>query len=789
MTTVVDGLRVEVGLGSTPATPLASIAWTDVTSDVLLPRTVTFNRGRGSQESGATPGRLTLTLNNGQASGKSVGRWTRGGSNCTAGWGLRVPIRVLYSAQINGSFESNAAGWGALSACTVARSTAQAYSGSASLALTATSAATMSAISSQGVNGTPVRASQAYTARARIRATAASRTGYVSVSWYNAAGTVISTSAGTPAALTSGAWVEVTTAVTAPSTAAYAALVVYVATPAVSEVAYVDLVALDLGLWLGYVDAARPAWENGVRPIVEVSATDRLGRFQRRNVPRLARAEIEAAEPVLYYPLSDAAGTAHPGEMVSGTDALSLVQYGTTPVDGAAWWLGEAEVASGDATCASFVAGTTTGEGFAWVAYPKALAAGTDWTIVATLRPSTVGFATMAPVVLDRKDGAGASVELEVTTDYPDGFSAHVTLPNGYAYTLVEATGVEAVPDEWVHVAIVLTATSCRIYVNGVEAGANTSLSHASWQPNRIRIGGESTDGPFGHFTGAISDVAVFASALSSDTVADLAAAAGLTGADTPTERFGRLCRLSGLGAGEYATTSSSLTVPPGNSSPSMGPQPTDGSPFLDAVQQCADVERGVVYVDGAGVLTLQRGAFRFNQHAALTLTPKDVDPGTSIDDDLDRLVNDVTVRRPGGAEQRVVNQASVDAYDTHNETLEIAAADDTQALAVAAWKVADEGTPQPRVDSVAVDAVAKAATVAASSLLTVPQSGRVQLTPMPTPESHSSTVDLLADGFTDRVTESSWLRTMTTSSATNYSNVWLWDTATEKFDTGGVLY
>lgn len=632
MTTVIDGLRVEVGLGSTPATPLASIAWTDVTSDVLLPRSVTFNRGRGSQESGATPGRLTLTLNNGQASGKSVGRWTRGGSNCTAGWGLRVPIRVRHT--------------------------------------------------------------------------------------------------------THG------------------------------------------GLWLGYVDAANPSWENGVRPVVEVSATDRLGRFQQRKLTSLATGEVLYDDPAAFFPLSEAATSATVGD-ASGNQAgtLGLITCGS-PTN-ASFEMGSAEVPGGDGiTSAGFVPDNDR-NGYALAGDLAGMPSIGYFGVLARIGTAPSGSRT---TLVQLRDAMGLSWWIGLDSGgYPEIGTSQSPTP---------ATATDAIPaGRWVHLGARYSGGAITLYVDGTAVAVVAGISMT---PVRIFVGGTNKPTATGYhhaFTGNLANVALFSTALDGTRRAAHGASSDGFAGDTAVERFQRICRVAGLAAADYTTTSTSLTVPPGNSAPSMGEQPTDGRPFLDAVQECADVERGVAYMAPDGVLTLQRGAFRFNQAVALTLAPKDVDSSTSIDDDLDRLVNDVTVRRPGGADQRVVNQASVDAYDTHNETLEIAAADDTQALAVAAWKVADEGTPQPRVDSVAVDAVAKASTVAASSLLTVPQSGRVQLTPMPTPASHSSTVDLLADGFTDRVTESSWLRTMTTSSATNYSNIWLWDTATEKFDTGGVLY
>jgi hypothetical protein len=399
--------------------------------------------------------------------------------------------------------------------------------------------------------------------------------------------------------------------------------------------------------------------------------------------------------------------------------------------------MGSAEVPGGDGiTSAGFVPDNDR-NGYALAGDLPANMTGGYWTVEALVRVAVLPSGSTVTIV---RLVDGAPNFLYSTPGITVGLNGGgVPFASINGTTATASSGALAV-GRWTHLAAFCWTSPERIeiYVDGVSRGSTTLGSGYAQldRPSRIYVGGTNKpDGGGYHqaFCGNVANVAVTSTLTAARLAVHGQSSSGFAG-DSAVARFQRVCRVAGLAAADYATTSTSLTVPPGNSAPAMGEQPTDGRPFLDAVQECADVERGVAYMDGAGVLTLQRGAFRFNQAVALTLAPKDVDSSTSIDDDLDRLVNDVTVRRPGGAEQRVVNQASVDAYDTHNETLEIAAADDGQALAVAAWKVADEGTPQPRVDSVAVDAVAKASTVAASSLLTVPQSGRVQLTPMPTP-------------------------------------------------------
>lgn len=118
------------------------------------------------------------------------------------------------------SIETDTAGWDSDGATSVARSTAQAYHGSASLLITSP-ANGYGVRSPVGVSGIPVVAGETYTVTAACKS--ASRTQQVSIIWYTAAGSYIQENfTATAAAPTS--WTLLSLSMVAPATAAYVAV-------------------------------------------------------------------------------------------------------------------------------------------------------------------------------------------------------------------------------------------------------------------------------------------------------------------------------------------------------------------------------------------------------------------------------------------------------------------------------------------------------------------------------------------------------------------------------------
>lgn len=143
----------------------------------------------------------------------------------------------------NAGFESGVGNWGVNANCTRAVSSAQAYLGTQSLAMTSLAAGDMSVQILPVTLGVPVTPGQMLDASARVRAATTGRGTGISIAWWTSVGGWISTTGGTtfPTDTTSG-WVQPTCVrAVAPATAAYATpVVVILSTGAVGEVHYVD---------------------------------------------------------------------------------------------------------------------------------------------------------------------------------------------------------------------------------------------------------------------------------------------------------------------------------------------------------------------------------------------------------------------------------------------------------------------------------------------------------------------------------------------------------------------
>lgn len=144
------------------------------------------------------------------------------------------------------SLETNTTGWAAVSNCAIARSTAQASSGSASLELTASASGDMTASTTTATKFT-VTPNQKFSAIADFRAGTTSRTAQVGIRYLNSAGSTISTTYGTGVSDTSSAWVTASATVLAPPTATHAQVFVKITSAGSGEVHYVDKIGFHSG--------------------------------------------------------------------------------------------------------------------------------------------------------------------------------------------------------------------------------------------------------------------------------------------------------------------------------------------------------------------------------------------------------------------------------------------------------------------------------------------------------------------------------------------------------------
>jgi hypothetical protein len=144
------------------------------------------------------------------------------------------------------SFETNTTGWEAVTNCAVARSTAQASIGSASMEVTASAAGDAVASTTVGTKFL-VTANQEFSAIADFKAGSTTRSCQVGIRYLTTTGTTISTTYGTAVSATSSAFVTANATVLAPPTATHAQVFVKIVSASSGGVHYVDKVAFHAG--------------------------------------------------------------------------------------------------------------------------------------------------------------------------------------------------------------------------------------------------------------------------------------------------------------------------------------------------------------------------------------------------------------------------------------------------------------------------------------------------------------------------------------------------------------
>lgn len=168
------------------------------------------------------------------------------------------PTNLLNANQAD--LENTPLGWQASSNCTLAQSSAQAWQGIYSVAITASSAASMTATTTPGASAAPVVAGNQYFAAAHFMAATAGRQVGVNIAWYDTNGNPLSTTVGATTADATTGWTRVGCVATAPAGAAYAAVQAAVTSPGNGEVHYLD------GAQLSYAPDGPMPWQDGWSP-------------------------------------------------------------------------------------------------------------------------------------------------------------------------------------------------------------------------------------------------------------------------------------------------------------------------------------------------------------------------------------------------------------------------------------------------------------------------------------------------------------------------------------------
>lgn len=506
--------------------------------------------------------------------------------------------------------------------------------------------------------------------------------------------------------------------------------------------------------WTGLVDSWTPKLINGVQPVCVVSASDRLARMSRRALACWETEQTLAAGPSFLWPLTDDAGTTTTADVASGTTLYPLTlthlstggyadfQSGALPIDdGTVLALTPASSTSGYYFTGSVDVPSTGVSPGVWIGQGFSCLMNTTTTSASVLHRIT--------------DLYGSYIQVSVTA----AGKAQFYYWDAWGWGTATITSAASVNDAaWHQIGATVDATgNVTLYIDGASAG--TSAIPYPLSGKSFTIAGISTGSLF---SGQISHCAIWADqAVSATWMTD--ACAAMTGAvgERTDQRFTRIAGWLGR------------TVAPATAAGTMGPQKTAGKTGADALNDVADAEQGVFYITADGEPALSPRTARYSPVITLSLTNADIGADTDFGlDDVD-LINKSSVKRATGATFTHIVQSSIDQYEVHDESLELAVETDVQAAAIAQWRANTGSTPGPRVDSLTIDAWSKQSGINLTTLLGVTVSSKLHISGLPT-SAPAATLDLFVEGGSDEVDHTSWVRTLNTTDATRSGQVWV---------------
>ncbi|CAM5590283.1 hypothetical protein SALBM135S_03216 [Streptomyces alboniger] len=206
-----------------------------------------------------------------------------------------------------------------------------------------------------------------------------------------------------------------------------------------------------------------------------------------------------------------------------------------------------------------------------------------------------------------------------------------------------------------------------------------------------------------------------------------------------------------------------------------MGSQSALGGSPLAHLKEIETTESGKLLADRASSgLIFQARDVRYNQNPGLTLAYADLETdGFEFADDDQKMINTVVASRPGGATQRVVNQAARDTYGPYKKPLDLLKSSDLKVLDAANWVVSRYADPPNEIRQVPIDAYTMPlATYRA--LLAADVSTVLGLTGLPE-QAPAPAATLTVEGYTETITRRRHLLNLHTSRAQT-DTVWVLD-------------
>lgn len=458
-----------------------------------------------------------------------------------------------------------------------------------------------------------------------------------------------------------------------------------------------DLVGADVRpRFYGMVNEFPVDWE-GLLSTVTITCTDLFKRLNRLPALKSMLAEEILSQDAAgitdfvsaYYPLTEAAGATSAGDLSGkGCGSLALTQVG---VGGALDFGADGLADTGDTSVMFTPVSASVGKYLTGDLGATFQADSTTYwqTVEFWVKTTTAGRAIlgMYDTGLDHQIVYALNGSGFLTVEHTDGGGTLTVFTSGASLT----------DGNWHHV-VHDGYPNKQLYIDGV--AASFTLSVVDMTGLRTMHVGGFRNGRL--FNGQIAHVAV--TSVNGNIGATIApahyqaATTGFAGEDADV-RIQRLARYAGL---------SEVTVW-GTTHDAIASQGPGGSAVVARMREVESTESAKLFAerDWYG-LAYQSRDVRYNPDPAsevFTIDYADLEPGTSLADDDQKLVNSVEAGRPGGATQRVTAPASIFAFGEYPKPLDILKTSDNSVLDAAYWLVSRYANPSPELREVAIEA------------------------------------------------------------------------------------
>jgi hypothetical protein len=494
----------------------------------------------------------------------------------------------------------------------------------------------------------------------------------------------------------------------------------------------------------GYADPLDANWLDGEFGVCNVGAADWLGLAGNMPLKSMLQETVLLAAPALYLPLTDASGSASPAMLAAPNGVTARMRQ--SKYGGGAFAFAAAAGPVAEGLQVLTLTPTSSTQGYV-VEASGPLASGSI-----AFRVNWTGTATSCTLAQIQSSG-GNLITLSVNAGGRPVLAAAVGFGASCGGNLMPA-----INDGKPHDLVCLVAGgisggfagAVTLYLDGVQIDTGSpsigflNLLGINW--TRFQVGGSVADtGVSGLAAGTFSHAALWGTTAVSNILAQYqAGATGFAGEriDLHIARLLSFRPNNGL-AGDVAEGF-------------IGLHQIAGVSLQQALLDSAKAEGGVLFVDpnnAAKVTLFSRARLRNPSIAAtLDITAQQTTQDVNIREDTQQLFNDVTISRPGGGAQRVVDAAS------QAGPLGVRATSDTyvvnsdlDALNAAGWLVGNRKTPTPKVPQLVHDALTEPqATVATTqAVLALAPLKRVTLANRP---ADFSVTDVTIQGRTDTI-------------------------------------